>query len=360
MDKVKKSFIKMTGNKLSEDINSELKVVKPNTPINKKGFILEGYWPQDKWPVYKKVYRVIPRNPRYGISKEGKVYDSVSGKIVKVGDRSGYMVVNLVSSWYRYTHGKERVSYSPVHRLIAVCWVENDDWKNKYLVRHKDDDKHNIEISNLAWGNHRDNSKDASVNGNVAFSKAVFSKDHRSGLIQAHSSLANMCKYFELNLKSVYTLLQVNPYRVLYGYLEVRVNNDVTEFIKSKKDITRRVQIFIHKSKEVKTFNSIKEASVSVGRSETLITKLLSSGENTVRNGLSARLSSDEPWDKNWIDKTHRKYGICIKYPCGKEKRFNSLRELDKVSGFSRKLVSKYIKLNKPYNGVTFKKFEIK
>lgn len=51
-----------------------------------------------------------------------------------------------------------------VHKLVALAWLGPPPFPGA-VVRHRDDNKHNNRLSNLAWGTQKDNMQDAIRNG---------------------------------------------------------------------------------------------------------------------------------------------------------------------------------------------------
>lgn len=78
------------------------------------------------------------------------------GRVLKPQKGSkGHYGVNL------HRDGKSKTHY--IHRLVAESFIPNPE--GHPLVRHLDDVKTNNHVSNLAWGTHSDNARDAIRNG---------------------------------------------------------------------------------------------------------------------------------------------------------------------------------------------------
>ena len=89
------------------------------------------------------MFKTIPDYPKYQINEVGEVYSLYSKKILKPNLRNGYYSVMLSNNGERH-----RVD---IHRLVAICFVPNDDPENKTFVNHKDEDKLNNNADNLEW-----------------------------------------------------------------------------------------------------------------------------------------------------------------------------------------------------------------
>lgn len=78
-------------------------------------------------------------NKGYSVNEEGEVYNSRGQKMKTTITKNGYE---------RFNTSRPTKSYL-VHRLVAVCFIENP--LNKEQVNHKDGNKLNNKVSNLEW-----------------------------------------------------------------------------------------------------------------------------------------------------------------------------------------------------------------
>ena len=93
-------------------------------------------------------WKTITDFPLYEVSDAGEVRNVVTGKMLKGGLNShGYPRVMLYP-------GRKRMS---VHRLVAVCFIENPE--NKPFVDHIDRDRTNNRITNLRWATQSENAQ---------------------------------------------------------------------------------------------------------------------------------------------------------------------------------------------------------
>lgn len=90
----------------------------------------------------------------YLIREDGKIFstnrydkDGHPKEIKQRLDKYGYLVVTLGSELNR--------KCKTVHRIIAETFIPNSD--NNLEIDHKDDDKHNNNLSNLQWISHFEN-----------------------------------------------------------------------------------------------------------------------------------------------------------------------------------------------------------
>lgn len=102
---------------------------------------------------------------KYSINEFGVVTNLLTNKEVSQReDKDGYMVLNLT-----VTSGRQQTF--KVHRLVALCFIDNDDPTVKIQVNHKDENKKNNHYSNLEWCTHRYN-----INYGLRTIKAISNK----------------------------------------------------------------------------------------------------------------------------------------------------------------------------------------
>lgn len=88
---------------------------------------------------------VIQDHPRYKISRDGKVYSTISNKILKnTLLKTGYLKVTL-----------SKARQCLIHILLAKAFIPNPG--NKPHVHHKDENPANNQLSNLQWVTHKEN-----------------------------------------------------------------------------------------------------------------------------------------------------------------------------------------------------------
>ena len=78
----------------------------------------------------------------YYIYSDGRVQNCNTNHFLKyTSDKNGYLKVRLYKDKYQHT--------LLVHRLVALTFLSNPD--NYPQVNHKDENKHNNDVSNLEW-----------------------------------------------------------------------------------------------------------------------------------------------------------------------------------------------------------------
>ena len=118
----------------------------------------------------KEIWKKIPNHSHYEISNTGKVRSwkvprskkiALEPKILKnkLNKKTGYYNVTIYDD-----SGILKTHY--IHRLVAQTFMPTKDSKHT-VVRHLDDNRLNNNVDNLAWGNQKDNAKDAILNGKI-------------------------------------------------------------------------------------------------------------------------------------------------------------------------------------------------
>ncbi len=93
-----------------------------------------------------KVGRVSPNNSKINLEWV---------KLKTTQDENLYLIALIHKKQYK------------VHRLVAFNFIENP--KNYPLVLHKDGSRQNNQVSNLKWGNNKDNTEDSRKHGTIPF-----------------------------------------------------------------------------------------------------------------------------------------------------------------------------------------------
>lgn len=92
----------------------------------------------------------------YFITKDGKCYNSYTGKYLKgqINYKNGYFSYNLT-----FPDGSKQRLYA--HRLVANAYIPNDNPTMKKQINHKDGNKLNNYIDNLEWVTQEENQQHA-------------------------------------------------------------------------------------------------------------------------------------------------------------------------------------------------------
>lgn len=132
----------------------------------------------------------------YKISDQGEVLNVKTNKIRKLKpSKNGYVYVDL------YKDGN--VSWKRVHRLVAMCFVDNP---NSYdIVMHLDNNKSNNVYTNLKWGTISENTKQAFEDRLISTSKTYYL--YNEYLIITCDGLSEVCKLTGYSNSTIATYL---------------------------------------------------------------------------------------------------------------------------------------------------------
>lgn len=101
------------------------------------------------------MWRTIPiYDNRYLINEEGRIYNHVTNREIFSFhiDKQGRMTVTLYVAPYKK-------HCFLLHRLLAQAFIPNPN--NYPVVMHLDNNKLNLDLNNLKWGTHQENTKQA-------------------------------------------------------------------------------------------------------------------------------------------------------------------------------------------------------
>lgn len=147
-----------------------------------------------KKPVYiehDKDFRLIARFPNYAINFMGTVLNNKLGTISTIKNKGeSYLAVTMMDQAGLYS-SKNMLR----HRLVALTWVDIDDYVKHPIVDHKDGDKTNCHYTNLEWVSYSGNNK-AAVNIGLRLDNLVtISRNIDTGEVKEHASLTDASKY---------------------------------------------------------------------------------------------------------------------------------------------------------------------
>jgi hypothetical protein len=175
---------------------------------------------------YNKIYRIIPTTPRYGISEDGDVYDSVADRIFKaskdVPDEKTYPRISV------YVPDKNTRRFLGIHRLLALAWIPNDGFKYKPFINHKDGNKLNFDLNNLEWCSQKENLEHA-VSNDLITSVVKCRVFDIITLKTVEFKSIRRASEFIYNGAKTRILMSENNYNKLYNKrYEIRFNDDYT------------------------------------------------------------------------------------------------------------------------------------
>ena len=156
------------------------------------------------------IWKVIPNYENYEASNFGRIRSidrvvkrdryttrKIKGKILQqFAKNSGYLQVNLSKN------GK--IETKTVHRLVAITFLENT---NNYTdVNHKDENKHNNNVSNLEWCNYEYNNTYKNIHlrrNNNNITRRVIQYDLDMNEIKRWNTITDASKEFNTNIANI-------------------------------------------------------------------------------------------------------------------------------------------------------------
>lgn len=317
---------------------------------------------QDVIPVFSKpvvinkIYRMIARVPRYAVSEEGDIIDITSG--IQVNNYSG-------RAKYKHVTLSGSISFS-IHRLVALTWVENDDFLNKPIVNHKDGNKLNCHYDNLEWCSFSDNVKHAIFNGLSPQAEAYRVLDTETGEENIFHSVTTLSRYMNLNTipHLSHKVSRYRQYIIQKRYIVKSTTNEnpwipISE--NSRNNWFNGKTAAIIEAMNVKTGEIIKDTVTNLSKRLKINRNTLDGLKRlyTQHNGFGYvfRDPNIMNWDEiNIVDNIYKPKTITAKSIVSNETiKFNSLREASRYFGCDIKTISIRLNNNKEYKSYTFK-----
>lgn len=157
-------------------------------------------------PVYvdsDKKYRLIARFPGYAISKDGTIIDIRKGTIINRPQENKVDIFTYERiSLYDQATSTTR-SYL-IHRLVAITWLENEDYFRYPIVNHKDKNRANYHVDNLEWVSYSSNARHALstvINplNDIGYTSKFTIKNIETNKIKHFDSMSELTRYLGIN-----------------------------------------------------------------------------------------------------------------------------------------------------------------
>lgn len=152
---------------------------------------------------------------KYFISNFGRVKSYASkpeGRILKTHNIDGYEAITL-----RMSSGKASMRY--IHKLVAINFITKDNEVQSFVI-HKDFDKSNNRVPNLAWADKKQLDKHLKVNPNkkVRFGHRHYSKLKETDVIRLKKKLFDPDRKTRLKLLAKeFGISEMQLYRIKRG-----------------------------------------------------------------------------------------------------------------------------------------------
>lgn len=166
-------------------------------------------------------FKPIPGYEKYGVTPDG---------CIKSLERDLVMAQYLLNGYYIVDTFRGSLTETlPVHRAVALAWVENPDPETYYMVNHKDGNPLNNWWQNLEWTDHSGNNYHAVNNGLRKDNIRCRVRNFQSGKVSEFSSLAQAAEFMGLGKDTPYCMLQPKRFGALIADLyELRYSGDAT------------------------------------------------------------------------------------------------------------------------------------
>lgn len=126
-------------------------------------------------------FKQIKEYPTYGVSKDGRVMNLITKKILKPN-----LVSKLYPTIYLYDRHKKPKNCL-IHRLVANAYIPNPGHLPQ--VNHKDGNKHNNNVDNLEWVTAKGNTNHAYNTGLISLNVYVSVYDKETGITTDYRSV---------------------------------------------------------------------------------------------------------------------------------------------------------------------------
>ena len=267
-------------------------------------------------------YYYIPGYTRYVINKDGIIIKTLTNKKCKPYlTNKGYIRVTVVND---ITGEKNNIG---LHRLLAMTFLEYDEYVDSLHVNHIDNNKENNDISNLEWCTPEHNVHHSFINGNRKKIIEYSGNNNRSILVK--NILTNEIVeyrtrydcYRKLNIdKDIISYLCNSKDQPIYkGILQFKYKDDLSlwrvienleqELLLANK--TKKVLVRNIETGEIKEFDSQKECAQYYKTVDAVISnRVKTKGQVLFPGGLQFKLKSDTtPWkDFSSVENEIRKH----------------------------------------------------
>ena len=322
---------------------------------------------------YSKDFRIIPEFPNYAVSEAGEFINIKTGESIKTlwheknKERNiGYPTVSLYHNYFGKTQNRH------AHRLIAITWVENDDYFTRSLVDHKDGNKYNFHASNLRYASYSENLTYAYKGELRTDNHPIKVYDSVKKTITLYHSVTEAFKSFgakpRANLEQLFA--ERNGYYIAKNRYEIRYANDKADFIlmsTSVNKVNKHLNANIKRNRNYQAINTVTKEEI-IG-SNGVIQKALNLSESGV-TGICKKKTfygdwiirdySPEPVNLSEYSKVKntRVFIESLNEKTNEKHVFKSLREAGRFFKIDPLTIKSIIRRNDKYKSVIFKYIE--
>lgn len=172
---------------------------------------------------YNAGYRIVPNFTQLAVNIYGSVLDITKNELLKSSINSkGYATIST------YNNDNHVKTATGVHRLVALAWVNNHDYFNRFTVNHIDGKKTNNYYRNLEWTSSKENVNHAKMYDLRTDHIPCKVRDIKTGKVTEHKSTADACSYMGLTGKRSIDLLTRPIGHLINGRYEYKLLEDDT------------------------------------------------------------------------------------------------------------------------------------
>lgn len=234
-----------------------------------KGFIWKYADKKEYEPIKGEIWKEIPKHPEYQASTKGRLWSDKTNKLFKLSIRKdGYVKCELDRNKYY------------LHILIAKTFLGEapEDMINPD-VNHKDGKKSNNKLSNLEWLDHNLNCQHAHDTGLNSSSKSVVQYSLKGEKIAEFKSVTSAAKSVNVHKSCIAEACKLNGRNSTSKGFIWRYQDDPFDF-KETNGHKKSVIQYSLKGKEIKTWESIKEATIELNIKGTTISAVCKGNKN--------------------------------------------------------------------------------
>lgn len=184
-------------------------------------------------------YREIPGYNEYGVTKSGVIKSFKRDLILNQYLLNGYLIVD--------TFRGSKTETLPVHRAVALAWVDNPEPEKFNVVNHKDGKVLNNWYENLEWTDHSGNNYHAVNTGLRRDNIRCKVRDYFTKQIHEFSSMAQAAEFMGLSKDSPISHLRPKLFgKLINDKYEFRFESDPTPwFYESRNLLTRPIRYIV-------------------------------------------------------------------------------------------------------------------
>lgn len=202
---------------------------------NKKGFKSDKYMVFTR-PLYlDNEFRLIPNLTNLAVSIDGKIKCVITGELIKpwsIRDITKYPCIPIYDPYPSVNRDYR------VHRLVALAWCDGHS-PERWMVNHKDGNKHNYHAANLEWVTPSENSNHAFAEALRTDNVFTIVQDCKTWEIHSFATMSEACRWMGVGPRVVASFDFTRPSKIIKDRYEIRFGDDRTPWIYKKGDTIR-------------------------------------------------------------------------------------------------------------------------